>query len=54
MDFDDPKEFDDPQVLDDPKGISIKSMDSDNSKNQKSMVSLCIARKKATIDVCVL
>ena len=32
MDLNDPKEFDDPQVFDDPKGISIGSMDFDNSK----------------------
>ena len=32
MNFNDPKEFDDPQIFDDPKGISIGSMDFDNSK----------------------
>ena len=32
MDFNDPKEFDDILVSPDPKGISIGSMDFDNSK----------------------
>ena len=32
MDFNDLKEFDDLQVYDDPNGISIASMDFDNSK----------------------
>ena len=33
MKFNDPQYFDDPQASDDPKGISIGSMDFDNSKS---------------------